>query len=83
MNAQENKTSEPTPEQLLKMLDLQMQSMRSKREHQTNRNTIRAASILLVLLLAGGALAALMMMLDDLRDRRPHAGPSSVETLEK
>jgi hypothetical protein len=38
---------------------------------------------LLVLLLAGGALAALMMMLDDLRDRRPHAGPSSVETLEK
>ncbi|MEK0449348.1 MAG: hypothetical protein RL088_1616 [Verrucomicrobiota bacterium] len=81
MNAQENKTSEPTPEQLLKMLDLQMESMRSKRAHSTNRNTIRAASILIVLLVAGGALAALMMMLDSLRDARPQAGSASVESL--
>jgi hypothetical protein len=79
MNAQENKTSEPTPEQLLKMLDLQMHAMRSKREHQSNRGTIRAASILLVLLVAGGALAALMMMLDDLRDKRREPARANLE----
>lgn len=81
MNAQENKTSEPTPEQLLKILDLQMESMRSKRAHSTNRNTIRAASILLVLLIAGGALVALMMMLNELRDRHPQTGSASAESL--
>ncbi len=70
MNGKENKISEPTPEQLLKILDIGMQTMRSKRGAQNTRNTIRVVSILLMLLILGGALAVLMYLLDDLREQR-------------
>ncbi len=70
MNANETKTSEPTPEQLLKMLDLQMSKMRSKRANTESKMTIRVASILLVLTVAAGALFFLMTMLEDLRSQR-------------
>ena len=70
MNANETKTSEPTPEQLLKMLDLQMSKMRSKRANTESKTTIRVASILLVLTVAAGALFFLMTMLEDLRSQR-------------
>jgi hypothetical protein len=67
MNANENKTAQPTPEQLLKMLDLQMQSMRSKRSDSSSRNTVRAVSILAVLMATAAALFYLMTVLDDAR----------------
>ena len=70
MSANETKTSEPTPEQLLKMLDLQMSKMRSKRANTESKTTIRVASILLVLTVAAGALFFLMTMLEDLRSQR-------------
>jgi hypothetical protein len=70
MNGKEHKISEPTPEQLLKMLDLGMQNMRSKRVAHSSRNAIRGFSILLILLILGGALAVLMYLLDDLREQR-------------
>ena len=70
MNANENKTSQPTPEQLLKLLDLQMNSMRSKRSETGSRNAVRAMSILTVLIVTAAALFYLMTMLDDARMER-------------
>lgn len=70
MTANETKTSEPTPEQLLKILDLQMSKMRNKRANTESKMTIRVASVLLVLTVAAGALFFLMTMLEDLRSQR-------------
>ena len=70
MNANENKTSQPTPEQLMKMLDVQLDMMRSKRAEKGSRTGLRTASILFVLLMAGVALFFLMTMLDDARAER-------------
>lgn len=70
MSANETKTSEPTPEQLLKILDLQMSKMRNKRANTESKMTIRVASVLLVLTVAAGALFFLMTMLEDLRSQR-------------
>lgn len=70
MNGKENKLSESTPEELLRMLDLRMQNMRSKRDSQKNVNAIRAFSVLLMLLIVGGALAVLMYLMEDLQERR-------------
>lgn len=77
MSANETKTSEPTPEQLLKMLDLQMSKMRSKRANTESKTTIRVASILLVLTVAAGALFFLMTMLEDLRSQRASGVPNT------
>lgn len=73
MNAEENKTSQLTPEQLLKMLDIQMDTMRSKRTQSSNRHTVRILSITLTLMILFGAIFVLMNMLDDLRGGRPSA----------
>lgn len=70
MNANENKTSQPTPEQLVKMLDVQLNMMRSKRAEKGSRTGIRVASIMLVLTLAGVALFFLMTTLNDVRTER-------------
>lgn len=83
MNANETKTSEPTPEQLLKMLDLQMDAMRSKRSGGNSRAGIRIASIAVVLAVTAGALFFLMMLLDNYRAERPHRLQSSQENAER
>ena len=83
MSANETKTSEPTPEQLLKMLDLQMSKMRSKRANTESKVTIRVASILLVLTVAAGALFLLMTMLEDLRSQRASGVRNTVINAER
>ena len=83
MSANETKTSEPTPEQLLKILDLQMSKMRSKRANAESKMTIRVASILLVLTVAAGALFFLMTMLEDLRSQRASGVRNTVINAER
>ncbi len=83
MNANETKTSEPTPEQLLKMLDLQMDAMRSKRSHSTGRAGIRIASVVLVLAVSAGALFFLMTLLDNYRTDRSQRFHGSQENAER
>ncbi len=83
MSANETKTSEPTPEQLLKMLDLQLSKMRSKRANTESKVTIRVASILLVLTVAAGALFFLMTMLEDLRSQRASGVRNTVINAER
>lgn len=83
MNAEETKTSEPTPEQLLKMLDLQLDSIRSKRSGGDTRAGIRIASIVVVLAVAAGALFFLMKLLDNYRSERTQHRHSSQENAEQ
>lgn len=83
MNANENKTSQPTAEQLMKMLDVQLDMMRSKREKSTSRTGIYIASILFVFVVAGVALFFLMMMLEDARSGRALSPQNTTETTGK
>ena len=83
MNVNENKTSQPTAEQLMKMLDVQLDMMRSKRVKNSSRTGIRIASILVVFVVAGVALFFLMMMLEDARSERASNPQKTTETTGK
>jgi len=66
-----NEKDQPSPEQLLKMLDLQMEASRQTRSGRSNnRATMRILSLAIVLLILFGALWVLMTMLDDVRANR-------------
>jgi hypothetical protein len=66
-----NEKDQPSPEQLLKMLDLQMEASRQTRSGRSNnRTTMRILSLGIVLLILFGALWVLMTMLDDVRANR-------------
>ena len=83
MNVNETKTSEPTPEQLLKMLDLQMNSMRSNRSRGSNRTGVRVASIVVVLAVLAGALFFLMTLLDTYRTEKQTGASGTHENAER
>ena len=60
-----NEKDQPSPEQLLKMLDLQMQTSRKTREQRSgNRSTMRVVSIAIILFVMAAALWVLMTMLE-------------------
>ena len=67
MSPQQNKSVQPTPEQLMQLLDLQIASQRAKR-HSSGRNRamLIVGGLLLIFIAAGGALMLLMQMMDDL-----------------
>jgi hypothetical protein len=72
MNAiDEKKAVEPTPEQLLKLLDMQLAETRQRRQaHEGKRTTFRIMSILILVLGTLGAVAVLMYMMEDLKSTR-------------
>ena len=56
----ENRSGDPTPEQLLQLLELQLSAQRAKRQQTSaTRTTWRIFGILLIL---GGAIAALLIL---------------------
>lgn len=66
----QNDSTQLTPEQLLKLLELQSQRERAKREKKTrNRATFLAAGILVIIGAAGLALMIAQQLLVDLHDR--------------
>lgn len=77
---QPTKSAEPTPEQLLKLLDLQIAANRAKRKEAPagRRSTIAMVGILLIILGTGAALLILQHAVADL----PSASPGSVPTSE-
>ncbi len=79
----QTETPQPTPEQLLKLLDLQLQQERSKRTHKSRkRATILVFGILAILAAAGVALVVAQGMLAELHDRGalvPVPGETGVE----
>lgn len=83
MNApQQTETSQPTPEQLLRMIDLQLARERGKRQGRSRkRATILVFGILLIALLAGAALMIAQQMLMDLHERG--VAPGSVAPTER
>lgn len=75
---QPTKSAEPTPEQLLKLLDLQIAANRAKRKESPGgrRTTIAMIGILLIILGTGAALLILQQVMADL----PSAHPGPVAT---
>ena len=76
----ETRTPEPTPEQLLKLLDLQLASARTKRT--TGDTTPRRTALLVgaLLLIVGGCCAALLVLqhlLSDLQHRPVATNPQT------
>jgi hypothetical protein len=71
MNApQQTETSQPTPEQLLQLLDLQLARERAKRpDRSRNRAMILAFGLLAIVAAGGIALVVAQRMLLDLHDR--------------
>lgn len=66
----QTETGQPTPEQLLKLLDMQLAQERSKRANKSrNRATFLAVGILSILAAAGVALLVAQGLVVELRDR--------------
>jgi hypothetical protein len=71
-NVNETRSPEPTPDQLLQMLDLQLQSKRARRQQsQGSRTTFRLFSIILIVGGSGAALLFLQFILSDLPEKEP------------
>lgn len=67
---QKTEIAGPTPEQLLKLLDLQLAQERSKRASKSrNRATFLVVGILTIVAAAGVALVVAQGLLADLQDR--------------
>jgi hypothetical protein len=67
---QQTQTLSPTPEELLKLLDLQLAQERAKRSGKSrNRASFLAAGILFIIAVAGVALFFAQGLLLDLQDR--------------
>ena len=68
----ENETNASTPEELLRILDLEIAARRSHREKGSrNRAIIMAFGVLIIVVAAGAALLVLDEMLADLRRGDP------------
>jgi hypothetical protein len=74
----QTETAAPTPEQLLRLLDIQLEMERSKRAKKSrNRATFLAGGIAVIVVAAAVALVVGQQVLEDLRDRgalNPMAG---------
>ena len=78
----ETRTSEPTPEQLIKLLDSQLTLARAKR---AGDNTPRRAALLvggMLVIVAGCCVALLILqqMLSDLHEHPPAANPQAEQS---
>ena len=71
----ETRNSQPTPEQLLKLLDCQLTLARTKRStadtNPSRRTALLVGALLLIVGGCGAALLVLQHMLSDLRERGP------------
>lgn len=66
-NPQPSKPAEPTPEQLLKLLDLQIAASRSRRDQAPARRGLGiSVALLLIIVAIVGALLILQQMVSDL-----------------
>jgi len=75
-----NEKDQPTPEQLLKLLDLQMETSRRARDtRKDSRASMRILSIAIIIVVAFVALWLLMMMLEEMRPPK-EAAPVPTET---
>jgi hypothetical protein len=79
---EKTKSEQPTPEQLLRMLDLQMTAMRERRSAQTpNRGPLRIFAVGIIVVGAALALWVLMYLLEDMRPAKEAPPVPAGETL--
>lgn len=77
---EKNKSPEPTPEQLLKMLDIQMATLRERRSAQApSRTAMRVFSLSFILIGVALALWVLMHLLEEMQATRPDEAPPAQE----
>jgi hypothetical protein len=78
-----NHPQQPTPDQLLRLLDIQMAESRRKREAQaTKSNTFRVLAMVIIVGGAALALWVLMYMLDEMRAAKNSEGADGSVTVE-
>ena len=66
MNPEQTKSSEPTPEQLMRMIDLQIEAQRARRSQApSKRGALLAAGVLFIIF---AAFASLMLLLQKVQD---------------
>jgi hypothetical protein len=76
-----NEKDQPSPEQLLKLLDAQMEASRRNRgTHRDSRMSMRILSIGVIVVVAFVALWLLMVMLEEMRDSRQQAPAVPTQT---
>jgi heme/copper-type cytochrome/quinol oxidase subunit 2 len=77
----ESKQNQPTPEQLMKMLDMQMAASRQKRLGQGNgnRNIFRILSLVFIVVITMLAYWVLSYMLEQMRSQKNAEGPEPKE----
>jgi hypothetical protein len=77
----ENKPPQPTPEQLLQMLDLQIQSARSQRAPKVAEKNHTISFVVIGVIVVAGMIALWVMMsvLESMRPSRPGATPAPIE----
>lgn len=74
----DKKPAEPTAEQLLKLLDIQLEQSRKRREALAgSRANYRVIAILVILLGAAAAFGVLMHLAEEMRSASHPAGVSS------
>lgn len=79
-SSDEINSTEPTPEQLLNLLDAQMRASRQKRATQeSGRRRMQVTIILLIVVGAGFALWILTFLLNDMKHARQHEENESIE----
>jgi hypothetical protein len=81
MNADQNKSSEPTPEQLLQLMDFQIEAQRARRAALPQRGgTFLAAGLLFIIFAVVASLMALSSLIPSLeRENRSSDSPSAPE----
>ena len=81
----ETRTSEPTPEQLIKLLDSQLTLARAKRASDSTprRATLLVGGMLIIVAGCCVALLVLQQMLSDLREYPPTANPETEQSTAK
>ena len=76
-----NEKEQPSPEQLLKMLDLQMQTSRQARAGKgENRSSARMLTVCILLVVLMAALWVAMMVLEEMRPEKPAGAREAVPT---
>ena len=76
----ENKTAQPTTEQLLKLLESEMNASRQRRlKLDSKRRTMQIVSIMFIVVGAAVAFWVLTFMLDDIRPAQSRGGPDSAQ----
>lgn len=77
---EENKTTQPTPEQLIKTLEMQLEMQRNLRKApQSNRKAVLWGSVAIMIATALGLIWTMLMFLEQIKKAQPPEPPMTIE----